>query len=134
MAVFNISRFLMDDVETFTDSQWIEELIYNISKLFEEWGEQICVILGIIMVGFGIYRIARGLMSGGRSQVNWPVSIACLFFGAAMAFGGIMSVFQNIAKGATTELEGLPNAQAADAAVPDVPTAIIIDIDGLHLQ
>lgn len=46
------------------------------------------VFAGIILVIVAVVQIAKGFASGGRGQVNWVMSLACLLVGGMLIFGG----------------------------------------------
>ena len=85
----------------------------NVAKTLTSWGGVIMVIVGIIMIIVGIWKIASGLMSHGKQQVNWVINILLIVIGALFCFGRVF--FKRMAsqdnngfgKGVADELNGL---------------------------
>lgn len=49
------------------------------------YGSIVASIIGVAMVVVAIYQIAKGLMSGGKGQTNWVMTIALLLIGGMLA-------------------------------------------------
>lgn len=67
------------DIGTFLD---------NSGKTLGKWFGLAAIILGLVAIIYAIYQIATGLMSHGKKQVNWFVTIALLLFGGMLTVGG----------------------------------------------
>jgi len=77
-----LSRILMDggfDLIAFFD---------NAAGYVQELGNYIMILAGVILIIVAVVQIAKGLAGGGRGQVNWVMSIACLLVGGMLVFGG----------------------------------------------
>ena len=74
----------------------INNFLNNLKASLGTWGSVIVVIIGLVMVIVAVFNIAKGLMSGGRGQVNWVMNIALFFIGGALAFGGGWALLQNV--------------------------------------
>ena len=78
----------------------------NAGKTLETWAGYIIVIIGVVCVAVGVYKIASGLISHGKKQVNWPVAIILILLGGALLAGGWYWVV-GIAKGGQQTIEDL---------------------------
>lgn len=77
----------------------------NATEYLKNVGHYIMVFAGVILVIVAVVQIAKGFASGGRGQVNWVMSIACLLVGGMLIFGG-WNLATNIASiGADTIME-----------------------------
>lgn len=71
------------------------------------YGSIIASIVGVAMVIVGIYQIAKNLISHGKGQTNWVVTIALLLIGGALAIVGGWRMIGNFASGAKTTLSNM---------------------------
>ena len=79
----------------------------NLNSSLFAWGKILVIIIGVIMVIAGVIQIAKGLMSGGRGQTNWVLTIALFFVGGALAFSGGWGLVQCISDGGAKTLNDL---------------------------
>lgn len=79
------------------------------NKCAYSWGGTILVIIGVALIIAGVYRIAKGLMSGGRAQVNWLACLLCLAIGGALVFSNFV---RDVGEGANTTLYNMGSGQA----------------------
>lgn len=80
----------------------------------------IILIIGLVMVGFGIYQIAKNLISGGKGQTNWVTTFLLLIVGGTLMLGSGWGVIKNISKGSSHTLDEMGKGQADDgAAAPE---------------
>lgn len=84
-------------------AQNVTNLLKNAGSAFQTWGKVIVFVIGTIMVIAAVFFIAKGLMSQGRGQTNWALTIILLILGGVfMATGaGGWSVLKNVT-GTTT--------------------------------
>lgn len=82
----------------------ITNILKSASDTASTWGRYFLVVLGIVMVIYGVYQIGKGMMSGGRGQTNWVMAIGCLILGGALAVSGGWKFVVNIAQGSGNEL------------------------------
>lgn len=82
----------------------ITNILKSASDTASTWGRYFLVVLGIVMVIYGVYQIGKGMMSGGRGQTNWAMAIGCLILGGALAVSGGWKFVVNIAQGSGNEL------------------------------
>lgn len=92
-----------------TMSGWsVNNFLTNLNKNLSMWGGMLIVVVGLVMVIVAVIKIAKGLMSGGRSgQTNWVLNIVLFFLGGALAFGGGWSLVQGISQGGSDTLNDL---------------------------
>ena len=69
-------------------------------------------IIGIAMVIVAIYQIAKGLMSGGKGQTNWVMTIALLLIGGALALMGGWNTVGNFVGISNNTIVGMSNGSA----------------------
>lgn len=89
----------------------ILKFLNNTGKYVEQIASVLMMLIGIILIIVSIVQIAKGLAGGGRGQVNWVSSIACLLVGGALLFGGWQLVAAVASSGADT-LSELGGGQA----------------------
>lgn len=99
----------------------INGFLTNLNSSLFSWGKIIVVIIGVVMVIVGVFNIAKGLMGGGRGQVNWVLNLALFFIGGALAFGSGWTLVQDISKGGASTLNDLGNGTPAGAGTPVGP-------------
>lgn len=76
----------------------------------QTWGGIIIVLIGVVMIIWSIWKLASGLLSQGRQDVNWfKIAIAFLVGGAFVVAGtgGAWTFVQNIAAGGKKTIEDL---------------------------
>lgn len=78
----------------------------NAVKTVQQWGKWIILLIGIIMVLFGVYKIARGFISHGKQQTDWVIAILLILVGGALFAGGMTWVL-GIAQSGKTTIEEL---------------------------
>ena len=67
----------------------LNSFLDNFGKSAQTWGEYIVFAIGTFMVIAAAFFIGKGLMSQGRGQTNWALTILLLIIGGAlMATGG----------------------------------------------
>lgn len=98
-----------------TDQWSINNLLNNVSGSLSTWGRVLVVIVGLVMVIVSVFKIAQGLMSGGRGQVNWVLNIILFFVGGMLAFGGGWSTLQSLSQGGEKTLDQLGHTITAMA-------------------
>lgn len=87
----------------------INKFLNNLGLSMQTWGQYIVFAIGGAMVIGAAYFIAKGLMSQGRGQTNWAMTILLLIVGGAFmasATGG-WSLLQSIASGSKETIEDL---------------------------
>ena len=64
----------------------------NLANYIGDIGQWVIVLAGIVLLLIGAVQIVKGLASGGKGQVNWVMSIACLLVGGIMVAGGFTMI------------------------------------------
>ena len=101
-------------------SGWsVQNFLTNTNSTLRAWGGIIVSIIGVVMVIVAIFNIGKGLMGGGRGQVNWVLNIILFLVGGALAFGGGWSLVQDVSKGGSDTLNQLGTG-----------SYVIYDVDG----
>lgn len=101
-------------VET-SDGASIGQFLASFQATLARYGSIAVSIIGVAMVVVAIYQIAKGLMSGGKGQTNWVMTIALLLIGGALALtSGWKTVGQLVETGNTT-LDKMSNGQIDEA-------------------
>lgn len=72
----------------------------------------IIVIIGVVMVGVGVYQFAKNLISHGKGQTNWVVTIMLIAVGGMLMLTGGWSVLESIGKGSQTTIDDLGKGQS----------------------
>ena len=89
-------------------NKWtIDQFLKNLNTSLTGWGRLLVTVLGVAMLIVGIFNIAKGMMGGGRGQVNWVLNIALIVVGGALAFSGGWDLLTNISKGTGESLNSL---------------------------
>ena len=73
------------------------------------WGRLIVFAIGAVMIIVGIYQVAKNLMSAGRGQANWAVTLLLIVIGGTLmaAGGGGWSTLLTFGDDGANTLEGL---------------------------
>lgn len=66
----------------------IIKFLDNSAKYLKKIGHYAMILIGVVLIIVAVVQIAKGLAGGGRGQVNWVMSIACLLVGGMLIFGG----------------------------------------------
>ena len=66
----------------------ILSFMQNLAGYLKNIGHVFMIVIGVVLVIVAVVQIAKGFASGGRGQVNWVMSIACLLVGGLLIFGG----------------------------------------------
>ena len=101
----------------------IDNFLKNLNGRLNTWGGLIVTVLGVVMLIVGIFNIAKGMMGGGRGQVNWVLNIALIVVGGALAFSGGWQLLTDISKGTGQSLNDLGTSSNAGNA--GNPTSMI---------
>lgn len=86
----------------------IGTFLSNSSSTLGKWFSLAAIIIGLVAIIYAIWQIASGLMSHGKKQVNWFVTVALLLFGGMLTFsGGGFDYVKGIAGGGQKTIEDL---------------------------
>lgn len=67
----------------------LENVLGNTRELLITVGKLLMMIIGVVMIIVGIFKIAQGLISHGKTQVNWVINILLILIGALFCAGSI---------------------------------------------
>ena len=82
-----------DEMKDVLGDDWnIVNVITNTGGLLKSVGTALMVVIGIMII-VGIVKIATGLISHGKTQVNWVVNILLIAVGALFCAGAAMFAF-----------------------------------------
>lgn len=110
----------------------ITNILRSAADTLNAWGKYFLVLLGIVMVVYGVYQIGKGMMSGGRGQTNWAMAIGCIILGGAIAVTGGWGFVVKIAQGSGNELNEMSNNTNGSGSISDnVTNSTIIIGDNL---
>lgn len=74
----------------------------------------IILIVGIVMVGVGIYQVAKNLISHGKGQTNWVITALLIIVGGTLMLGSGWDVIKNVSKGGSNTLDDMGQGNADD--------------------
>lgn len=76
------------------------------TSTLKEWGGYFVILVGVVMLIAGVFQIAKGLISHGRTQVNWFVCFTLIILGGAFMTGG-WGFISTISSGGQKTIEDL---------------------------
>lgn len=91
----------------------IGSFLTNSTNTLTTWFSALTTIIGLIMLIWSIVKIAQALISHGKTQTSWPVNIALLLIGGALALGGGFAWVRNIGAGGKQTIDDLGQAKPA---------------------
>ena len=86
----------------------------------------IIVIIGIIMVGFGVYQIAKNLISHGKGQINWVVTFALIIIGGTLMLTSGFDLLKTMGRSGKGSIEKLGDGTA------DTNNSGYVDLDAIN--
>lgn len=96
--------------------EWsVGEFLKTLKGNMSSWVAGIIGIIGVIMVGAGIYQVAKGLAAHGKAQISWPVAILLIVLGGLFISVSALNLFVDIGKGAQTTINNLGEGKVEDA-------------------
>ena len=102
--VNGLSAFAMD----FT----IDGFLNNLASQGALWVSAIVTLVGLVMMGFGIFKVGKGFVSD-RAQTNWVMAIGAIVLGGALAAGGGFGLLQTMSSGVLNEVNQMGGGAAA---------------------
>ena len=87
----------------------IGKFIQSMGTNIGSWVKMIVMIIGVIMVGAGIYQVAKNLISHGKGQTNWIVTFALIIIGAILMLSGGWGFIKAFSKSGQNTLERAAN-------------------------
>ncbi len=114
-------------------SQWdFTSFLNNATSTVTGWLQLLVILAGIILIAVAIFKIASGLMSHGKKQVNWVVNIIMLIVGGALAAGGFTWV-RDIAKDQKDTIEDMGKGNSSYKSDSNSKTIIFGSNDGFDV-
>lgn len=105
----------------------IGTFIQTMGKNIGSWVKMIVMIIGVIMVGAGIYQTAHNLISHGKSQTNWIVTLALIILGAILMLTGGWDFIQTFSNAGKTTLNNAAKGNGDVKNLEDSDFTIIFD-------
>jgi len=94
----------------------IGTFIESMGKNIGSWVKMIVMIIGVIMVGAGIYQVAKNLISHGKGQTNWIVTFALIIIGAVLMLTGGWDFIKAFSKAGGNTLKGSADGTLDDSS------------------
>lgn len=88
------------------------------------YGKVIIGIIGLIMVVASVYQIAKNLISHGKSQTNWVITIALLLVGGVLMLSSSWDFIKSVSEGGKNTLDDLGQGNADNASFVS-PSAMV---------
>lgn len=101
-------EFLAATASNAASGDWdIGSFLTNSSETLRTWFNAGLLVLGLVAIVYATWQIVSGLMSHGKKQVNWAVSIILLLVGGVLASTTGFDFMQGIAGGGKKTIEDL---------------------------
>lgn len=127
----NMNMFMLNlMLEGATGSDWsIGNFIASLQGSMVNYVKIIVTIIGLVMVCFGTYQIAKNLISHGKGQTNWVVTFALIIIGGTLMLTSGFQVLQSFGRAGKTSIEnlGAGNADNSNKGMTPLNTMIIGD-------
>lgn len=85
----------------------INTFLTKFQQSLSSWGAAIVCIIGTVMVIGSAWHIGKGLMSQGKGQTNWALTILLLIVGGAFMASGGWTLLTNISNGSFDTINAL---------------------------
>lgn len=96
----------------------LTNFLTNTTGALKNWFGLATTLLGTVMIAVALWQIGSGLMSHGKKQTNWALSIILLIAGGAMAGTAGFKFFSDIAMGGQVTIDTLGK--------PTTPTSLMM--------
>lgn len=120
-TIMNVAMILASGGAAKSDSG-LAKFFGAITESVQGYVRIIIMLIGIVMVGFGVYQIAKNLISHGKAQTNWFVTIALIVLGGIFMLSSGFSVLRSFTDSTKNTVEDLSEGKA-DKSTPS-------DLDG----
>lgn len=91
--------------------------IGNATGYAKNIGNYIMMFAGVVLLIIGIIQLVKGLASGGKGQVKWGITIACILVGGVLIFGG-WNLAMNISEVGAGTLQAINDGTYGGASTP----------------
>ena len=86
----NIAAMIPASLTTLLLDWNINNVLENVRGRLISWGTILMMVVGVVMIIFGIFKIAQGMISHGKTQVNWVINILLIVVGAMFCAGSFL--------------------------------------------
>lgn len=93
---------IVNGLSAFSMEFSINQFLSNLKVQGTDWVSWIVILVGLAMMGFGIFKVGKGFISD-RAQTNWVMAIGAIILGGALAVGGI-TILQGMSSGVLNEV------------------------------
>lgn len=118
MAATRVALFLATDPPADGDGKGLAKFFGALTESVQGYVRIIIMLIGIVMVGFGVYQIAKNLISHGKTQTNWFVTIALIVFGGIFMLSGGFSVLRSFTASTKKTVEDMSKGTADKGKTP----------------
>lgn len=91
--------------------------IGNATGYAKNIGNYLMMGAGVILLIIGVIQLVKGLASGGKGQVKWGITIACILVGGVLIFGG-WNLAMDISKVGSGTLKAINDGTYGGASTP----------------
>lgn len=105
----------------------IGTFIQSMGKNIGSWVKMFVMIVGVVMVGAGIYQLAKNLISHGKGQTNWLVTIALIIIGAILMLTGGWQFIKDFSTAGKKTLDDAAKGQNDVQSLQDSDFTIIFE-------
>lgn len=121
----NMLHSLIEGIGNLPTCAWdFGAFLQNATNTLRTWGGYGIVLIGVVMIIIGVYQIAKGFISHGKTQTNWFIAIALLVLGGALMVGGWAWVAE-IASGGKKTIDDLGNGGTGGTSTILLLTSLI---------
>lgn len=104
-----------------SNANWdLTSFLNNSFTTLGTWIKLTIMIVGLIAVGYAVWQIISGLISHGKKQVNWAVTIILLLVGGVASTTTGFDFFRDIAEGGSKTIDDLGSGTAQTIVIPDL--------------
>jgi hypothetical protein len=97
----------LNDVVFLTGDWDLKSFLIKAEKALKEWAGLAVAIIGLACIFVSVWQISSGLMSHGKKQTNWAISIILLLVGGVLVAKEGFEFVQGIAGGGTKTIQDL---------------------------
>lgn len=109
----------MTSVALYATSGGLGQFLEALTKSVGTYVRIIIMLIGIVMVGFGVYQIAKNLISHGKAQTNWFITFALIVIGGILMLSGGFSTLKTFTNSTTATFNNLANGQNDSSGTVD---------------
>lgn len=121
----NTLNVIVGNAMMYTGDASIGKFIHSMGTNIGSWAKMIVMIIGVVMVGFGIYQVAKNLISHGKGQTNWVVTLALIILGAILMLSGGWDFIKDFSTAGRKTLDDAAKGNV-ETGVGDMPEWTIV--------